>query len=329
MARPTQPKFLLTQEENSELRNWLKLRRIEHALVERARIVLYAADGLENLEIAARLGISTQTVLKWCKRFASDRLSGLQDKPRTGMPPRLLPAHADAVVARTLGTLPPNGLYWSTRAMAKEMSMSQSAISRIWRAARLQPRRQTPFQVSADPLFAARMRDFSGLYLDPPTKVLVVCMDRHAQLGADYHRAARGDTPAPGELLLARLDKAIAEATQPRHRGNRLAFLEYLQAIDAAIPGEYGVSLIMDNPAQDLGLRIQRWFIRHPRFRIHWAPSNAAWLNEARNCFHTLHEWQTSRNNPRSTRSLLQAIRQHLDSPNATASTFVWIKPVE
>lgn len=331
MGRKTKTKFVLSAEERAQLEALLRRRTIEHALVVRARIVLESACGAENKAVAAKLGITTQTVLKWCKRFAQGRLDGLHDAPHTGMPPRIVQAHIDAVIARTLGKASPNGMHWTTRALAREMNMSQSSISRIWHAAGLRPDRQVAFRLSTDAQFVERMRDIVGFYLDPPIKTLVLCSAHIPSDQPPKYSARQAEHKEPvnyaGMHLFAKLDSAIHEASGRRKgRTDRLAFLQFLRAIDAATPADLDVNLVMDNPGQDQGVRVMTWLIRHPRFRIHWASSSAAWLNEVRNCFQTLTDQQVAQRLPRSTRSLLEAIRHYLKPKRAKVLTFAWNK---
>jgi transposase len=289
------------------------------------------------------LRVTPQTVSKWRGRFIADRVDGLLDAPRPGAPRTIADAQVDAVIARTLESVPANATHWSTRTMAREMALSQTAVSRIWRAFGLQPHRQETFKLSSDPLFVDKVRDIVGLYLDPPLKAMVLCVDEKSQIQAldrtqpilplahgvperrthDYMR--HGTT-----TLFAALDIATGEVIGELHRRHRRSeFLKFLRTIDANVPPELDVHLVMDNYGTHKTSQINAWFARHPRFRVHFTPTSASWLNQVERWFATLTQKYIRRGTHRSTRQLEQAIRQYLELNNANPKPFVWAKSVD
>lgn len=271
-------------------------RKTAQAMALRARIVLSCADGMENKAVAAKLRTSQQTVSKWRARFVTDRLDGLLDAPRPGAPRSIADAQVDAVIAKTLESVPANATHWSTRMMAREMALSQTAVTRIWRAFGLQPHRQETFKLSSDPLFVEKVRDIVGLYLDPPLKAMVLCVDEKSQIQA-LDRTQPILPLAPGiperrthdymrhgtTTLFAALDIATGEVIGELHRRHRSnEFLQFLRTIDANVPSELDVHLIMDNYGTHKTPTIKAWFARHPRFHVHFTPTSASWLNPSR-----------------------------------------------
>jgi len=314
--------------------------RRRKALALRARIVLGCAEGADNKAVAARQRVTPQTVSKWRARFVGQRLDGLLDAPRPGAPRTIEDAQVDAVMARTLESLPVGATHWSTRSMAREMKLSQTAVVRIWRAFGVQPHRQATFKLSSDPLFVEKVRDIVGLYLDPPLKALVLCVDEKSQIQAldrtqpilplapgiperrthDYER--HGTT-----TLFAALDIATGYVIGETHRRHRSGeFLQFLRTIEANVPPTLGVHLVMDNYGTHKTPTIRSWFARHPRFHVHFTPTSASWLNQVERWFATLSDKCIRRGTHRSTRQLEQAIGQYLEINNANPKPFVWTK---
>lgn len=335
--------LVLSQSEQAQLMACTLRRKTAQALALRARIVLSCADGLENKAVAAKLRVTPQTVSKWRGRFIADRVDGLLDAPRPGAPRTIADAQVDAVIARTLESVPANATHWSTRTMAREMALSQTAVSRIWRAFGLQPHRQETFKLSSDPLFVDKVRDIVGLYLDPPLKAMVLCVDEKSQIQA-LDRTQPILPLAPGvperrthdymrhgtTTLFAALDIATDEVIGELHRRHRSSeFLQFLRTIDANVPPELGVHLVMDNYGTHKTSQINAWFARHPRFRVHFTPTSASWLNQVERWFSTLTQKYIRRGTHRSTRQLEQAIRQYLELNNANPKPFVWAKSAD
>lgn len=335
--------LILSTTEREQLQAWSRRRKTAQALAQRSRIVLACAAGAENRTVAFQLGVTPQTVSKWRARYLKLRLEGLVDAPRPGAPRTIDDARVDAVIAKTLESQPRNATHWSTRTMANEMSLSQTAVSRIWRAFGLQPHRQETFKLSTDPQFIAKTRDIVGLYLDPPTKAMVLCVDEKSQIQA-LDRTQPILPLAPGvperrthdymrhgtTSLFAALDIATGEVIGQLHRRHRNnEFLKFLRTIEASVPAELDVHLIMDNYGTHKTPTVRAWFTRHPRFHVHFTPTSASWLNQVERWFATLTQKQIRRGTHRSTRQLEDAIRQYLNTYNESPKPFIWAKTAD
>ena len=335
--------LVLTETEREQLVTWSRRRKTAQALALRSRIVLACADGAENNAVATQFNVAKQTVCKWRGRFVQMRLDGLVDAPRSGAPRTIDDARVDAVITKTLETQPMDATHWSTRTMAREMQLTQTAVSRIWRAFGLQPHRQETFKLSTDPLFVEKTRDIVGLYIDPPLKAMVLCVDEKSQIQAldrtqpilplapgvaerrthDYER--HGTT-----TLFAALDIATGRVIGELHRRHRSGeFLKFLRTIEASVPSDLDVHLVMDNYGTHKTSGIRNWFARHPRFHVHFTPTSASWLNQVERWFATLTEKQIRRGTHRSTRQLEDAIRDYLKRNNADPKPFVWTKSAD
>jgi len=335
--------LVLTEAEREQLQAWTRRRKTAQALALRSRIVLACAKGLDNRVVAKELAVTPQTVSKWRGRFVRERLGGLCDAPRSGAPRTVHDADVETVITRTLEAKPKDATHWSTRAMAKQTGLSQSTISRIWRAFGLQPHRQETFKLSSDPLFVAKTRDIVGLYLDPPVKAMVLCVDEKSQIQA-LDRTQPVLPLAPGvperrthdylrhgtTTLFAALDIATGEVIGRLHRRHRShEFLKFLKTIDQQVPEDLDVHLIMDNYGTHKTQAVQNWFVRHPRFHVHFTPTSASWLNQVERWFATLTQKQIRRGTHRSTQQLEQAIRDYLATYNADPKPFVWSKTAD
>jgi transposase len=318
-------------------------RKTAQGMAQRARIVLGCAEGFDNKAVATRQRVSQQTVCKWRARFIEFRLDGLQDAPRPGTPRSIGDAHVDAVIARTLETVPASATHWSTRSMAAATGMTQTAISRIWRAFGLQPHRQETFKLSTDPLFVDKVRDIVGLYLAPPLKAMVLCVDEKSQIQA-LDRTQPTLPLAPGipekrthdymrhgtTTLFAALDIATGEVIGELHRRHRSReFLQFLRTIEANVPPDLDVHLVMDNYGTHKTPSIKSWFARHPRFHVHFTPTSASWLNQVERWFSTLTTQYIRRSTHRSTRQLEQAIKHYITNNNANPKPFAWTKSAD
>jgi transposase len=342
LGRPL-PELKLTTEENNRLIEWSRRRTTAQALALRARIVLACAQGGSNIEVAQRLKLTKQTVGKWRARFIRERLDGLLDAPRPGQPRKISDAHVERVLALTLERKPRAATHWSSRLMARESGLNQTAITRIWRAFSLQPHRQESFNLSTDPLFIDKVRDIVALSLNPPTRAVVLCVDEKSQIQAldrtqpllplsfgvaerrthDYLR--HGTTTLFAALELA-TGKVIGELHR-RHRGSE--FLRFLRTIEASVPAELDIHLVMDNYGTHKTPAIKAWFARHPRFHLHFTPTSGSWLNLVERWFALLTERQIKRGSHRSTVALEQAIRSYLDTYNQNPTPFVWHKTAD
>ena len=273
----------------------------------------------------------------------AQRVEGLLDAPRSGAPRSIDDARVDAVIARTLESVPSGATHWSTRTMAHAMGMSQTAISRIWRALGLQPHRQETFKLSTDPMFVDEVRDIVGLYQDPPRRAMVLCVDEKSQIQA-LDRTQPMLPLAPGmperrthdyvrhgtTTLFAALDVATGRVIGETHRRHRSSeFLKFLRTIEANVPAELDIHLVMDNYGTHKTPTIRRWLAARPRFQVHFTPTSASWINQVERWFATLTERCIRRSTHRSTLQLEQAIREYLDVHNAAPRPFVWSKSAD
>src|SRR3989454_4092556 len=292
-GRPTPP-VVLTAEERQTLEQWARRPTTAQGLAQRARLVLACASTKTNGDIAAAAGVTRQTVGRWRHRFVRKRLPGLLDEPRPGAPRKITDAEVERVIALTLERTPRDATHWSTRAMATRSGLSQTAVSRIWRAFGLQPHRSKTFKLSKDPLFIDKVRDLVGLYLDPPDKALVLCVDEKSQIQAldrtqpvlpmrpgqverrthDYTR--HGTT----SLFAARNVKTGKVIGEFHHRHRAAEFRRFLDTIEAAVPPSLDVHVILDNYGTHKTPLIHRWLVRHPRYHVHFprrAPRGSTW----------------------------------------------------
>ena len=342
-AAITKP-IVLSQQERETLEAWARRPKTSQALALRARIVLAcAADHRPDTVVARELGVFRNTVGKWRSRFQERRLDGLLDEPRPGAPRKIGDGEVERLIAKTLESTPKGATHWSTRTMAKATSMSQSAVSRIWRAFSLQPHRQETFKLSKDPLFVEKVRDIVGLYMSPPTRAAVLCVDEKSQIQAldrtqpllpmvhgiaerRSHDYVRHGTTS----LFAALDVATGKVIGEVHRRHRAEdFKKFLDTIDQNVPAALDVHLILDNLSTHKTPAIKRWFLRHPRFHLHFTPTSASWINLVERWFSLLTERQLRRGVHRSTRELERAIKEFVEVHNADPKPFVWTKTAD
>jgi transposase len=333
----------VTTKQRSELEAWSRRPKTGQALALRSRIILLAVDGWNNKVIAEKLSTTPHTVGKWRKRFASAGNDGLLDEPRPGTSRKLSDKQVEQVLARTLESQPEAATHWSTRDMAKVCGLSQSSISRIWRAFSLAPHRSETFKLSKDPLFIEKVRDIVGLYLAPPDRALVLCVDEKSQIQA-LDRTAPLLPMRPGQIerrthdyarhgtttLFAALDTKTGELigqTQPRHRS--VEFRKFLDTIERNVPAELDVHLILDNYGTHKTQLIQAWLVKRPRFHLHFTPTSASWLNLVERWFAQLTEKQLRRGIHRSTKELETAIRSYIQHHNSDPKPFVWHKTAD
>jgi transposase len=339
MARP-KPELVLSDDERQTLTNWASRPKSTQRLALRARIILACADEPSNKAVAARLGVCAATVGTWRGRFVARRLDGLTDEPRPGTPRTVTDADVERVVTRTLETKPANATHWSTRGMAQATGMSQSAVSRIWRAFGLKPHRADTFKLSADPYFVEKVRDVVGLYLSPPEKAIVLCVDEKPQVQAlertqpalplapaRTERATHDYTRHGTTSLFAALDVASGVVIGQCHRRHRhQEFLAFLDHVDATLPREAGVSIhvVLDNYGTHKTPAVKRWFLRHPEYHLHFTPTSASWLNQVERFFAAITEDRIRRGVFTSVQQLERAIRDYLAEHNKAPKPFVW-----
>ena len=341
-GRPKAP-LVLTEAERSELQALAVRRKPAQAVALRARIVLACADGMDNNTVAERLKVTKQTVSKWRGRFVKYRRDGLLDAPRSGAPRSIEDERVEAVIAKTLESVPKGATHWSTRLMARDMGMTQNAILRIWHAFGLQPHRQETFKLSTDPLFVEKVRDIVGLYLNPPLKAMVLCVDEKSQIQAlDRTQPLLPLSPGLPEkrthdyvrhgttTLFAALDVATGKVIGETHRRHRSSeFLQFLRTIEANVPSTLDIHLVMDNYGTHKTDTIKRWLAARPRFHVHFTPTSASWMNQVERWFSTLTERCIRRGTHRSTQELEKAIRIYLDVNNASPQPFSWSKTAD
>jgi transposase len=342
LGRP-KVRLIVSPSERQALQRLTQRRKTAQALALRARIVLACAAGRDNRDVAEELRVSRLTVGKWRQRFVERRLDGLYDEPRPGTPRRVSDDDVERVILKTLESTPRGATHWSTRSMAKAVGLSQSTISRVWRAFALQPHRSETFKLSKDPLFVEKVRDIVGLYMDPPDRALVLCADEKSQIQAldrtqpllplrpgqverRTHDYVRHGTTSLFAALDVKTGKVIGEC-HSRHRASE--FRKFLATIDAAVPQDLDVHLILDNYATHKTPAIQRWLLRHPRFHLHFTPTGASWLNLVERWFATLTERCIRRGAHRSTQELKRAIQEYLAVNNEDPKPFVWTKTAD
>ncbi len=342
LGRPIPP-LQLSREERGDLERWVRRPKSAQALALRARVILFCAQGKTNTEVAQLLRLAKPTVGKWRSRFLERRLDGLLDEPRPGAPREISDAAVERVLTLTLETRPRDATHWSTRSMARRCGLSQSAVSRIWRAFALQPHRAETFQLSKDPLFIEKVRDIVGLYLAPPDKALVLCVDEKTQIQAlDRSQPLLPMRPGQAERrthdyvrhgttsLFAALDVKSGRVVGDFHARHRsVEFRKFLDCIDAAVPAGLDAHLILDNYGTHKTPLIHRWLARHPRFHVHFTPTGASWLNLAERWFAALTQKQIRRGVHRSTRDLEEAIRRYIEITNGRPKPFVWTKTAD
>jgi transposase len=333
----------LTAPERRELESLARAHRTGQAMARRARIVLAAAARLENKAICAEVGADANTVSKWRRRFATHRLDGLLDEPRPGTPRRIGDDEIAETIRLTLETTPSDATHWSLRSMATAVGYAPSTIHRIWRAFGLQPHRSETFKLSTDPLFVEKVRDIVGLYMSPPERALVLCVDEKSQIQAldrtqpllpmrpgQAERRTHDYTRHGTTSLFAALDiatGAVIGRCYPKHRSSE--FRRFLDQVEAAVPANLDVHLVMDNYATHKTKPVRDWLAKRPRWHVHFTPTGASWINQVERFFATLTEKQIRRGVHRSTAQLEADIRAFIDAHNASPKPFRWTKSAD
>ncbi|MER6308646.1 IS630 family transposase [Streptomyces sp. NPDC001657] len=345
MSRPGPkiPPLSVTDAQRAVLEGWVRRCSTAQSLAQRSRIVLECAGGHSIMEVSRRLGVTADMVRTWRRRFLERGLDGLADEPRPGVPRKITDADVERVIVKTLEEKPKNATHWSTRSMAAATGMSQSAISRIWRGFALAPHRSQTFKLSTDPLFIDKVRDVVGLYLDPPEKALVLCVDEKSQIQAldrsqpvlpmvpgvperrshDYVRA--GTT-----TLFAALEVATGKVIGSLHRRHRaVEFKKFLTKLDKEVPADLEVHLILDNYVTHKTPVIKKWLLAHPRFHLHFTPTSSSWLNLVERWFAELTQKKLKRGVHRSVQALERDIRSWLADWNEHPRPFAWTKTAD
>lgn len=345
MPRTGRPKavLVLTEDERDQLVRWSRRAKSSQALALRSKIVLACAEGVDNKTAAARLGCAEATVGKWRRRFVADRLDGLVDEPRPGAPRSITDEQVEQVLVATLERTPRDATHWSRASMAAESGLSESTVGRIWRAFGLKPHLVDGFKLSTDPLFIEKVRDVVGLYLDPPERALVLCVDEKSGIQA-LDRSAPVLPMMPGmperrthdyvragtTTLFAALDVASGTVIGSLHRRRRaIEFKKFLTKIDLEVPSELDVHLICDNLSTHKTPAIDKWLAAHPRFHMHFTPTSSSWLNQVERWFGLLTDKKLRRGVHRSVPALEKDIRTWISNWNENPRPFTWTKSAD
>jgi transposase len=333
------PAVTLSEGQQKTLEQWARGRSLPARVVERARILLLAAAGRQDLEIAAELGISNQKSARWRKRFLRSGLEGLEkDAPRPGRTPTITPTAVRRVLEKTTQCKPANATHWSTRTMAAEAGISEASVRRIWRANGLKPHLLETFKISNDPQFAEKLEAIVGLYLSPPEHALVLCVDEKSQIQALDRtqpglplKRGRGATMTHDykrngtATLFAALNTSNGEVMglcMERHRHQE--WLRFLRLIDQATPEDKQLHLICDNYATHKHPKVKRWLERHKRFHVHFTPTSASWLNMIERFFRDLTQNRLKRGVFRDLDELIMAVETYIDRHNLNPKPFIW-----
>lgn len=339
MARRA-PEVHLSEEQRRALVALTARRTTGQALAMRARIVLSCATGAANKEVASDLGVDQRTVGKWRRRFIADGVDGLHDEPKPGVPRTITDEQVEAVIVRTLESRPREATHWSSRLMAKESGLSTSSVQRIWRAFGLQPHRSETFKLSSDPLFIEKVRDVVGLYLNPPERAVVLCVDEKSQVQA-LDRSQPVLPLRPGQVerrthdyvrhgttsLFAALNAATGDVIGKCYKRHRaVEFKKFLAEVAAKVPADMDIHIIMDNYATHKTSAIRGWFAKRPRWHVHFTPTGASWLNMVERFFAEVTERQIKRGVHRSARELEEALMRYIDLRNDDPKPFKWVR---
>jgi len=337
-------RIIFTPQEEATINRWSQGKSFPLRLVQRAQIIQLAAQGIFNHEIAKRLDISRPTVQLWRERFLAFRLSGLQkDAPRPGRLPKIRHKKVMSIVNATIHTTPSDATHWSTRSMAKAHGVSKDSIQRIWKQYNLKPHLIKTFKLSRDKQFLEKLYDVVGLYLNPPDKSIVFCVDEKSQIQAlertqpllpmrpgiparqthDYTR--HGTTTLFAALNM--LDGTVIGDCMPRHRHQE--FIRFLQTIDTKTPLDLDLHLIVDNYGTHKHPRVQRWLKRHPRFHLHFIPTSSSWLNLVERWFSDISTKRIRRGSFKNVKELIMVIKKYIESHNQNPKVFVWTASVE
>jgi putative transposase len=338
MGRPKTP-LVLTAEARAQLESWTRSRSLPSGLVNRARIVLLSDQGVTNQEISHRLGLSMPTVKKWRDRFITCGLEGLYDELRPGRPRSISDDQIAELLQTVVRSKPKTATHWSCRALAAETGLSKSTVQRVCHLFGLKPHRHRDFKLSTDPLFVEKVRDIVGLYLNPPDRALVLCVDEKSQcqalertqptlpLGLGYVEGFTHDYVRHGTTtLFAALDVAngtVVTECKPRHRHQE--FLQFLRHIEANVPEDLDIHLVIDNYATHKHDKVRLWLAQRPRFHVHYTPTYSSWLNQVEIWFNQITQKAIRRGSFTSTKQLIEKIEQFVDNYNPQAKPFAWV----
>jgi putative transposase len=329
---------ILSEEEREQLKSIANSRSLPHGLVNRARIILMAAEGSPSRIIAQNVGLSPQTVCKWRQRYLQQGVSGLHDELRPGRPRSISDEEVAVLVRKTLQTKPQDGTHWTIRTLARETELSRPTIHRIWQAFGLQPHRQRHFKLSTDPFFVEKVRDIVGLYLNPPDKAMVLCVDEKSQIqaldrtqpllpmGLGYVEGVTHDYIRHGTTtLFAALDIATGQVlTSCKNRHRHQEYLQFLKQVDTSVPPDLGIHLVVDNYSTHKHPKVKRWLADHPRYQVHYTPTYASWLNQVEIWFNIITQRAIRRGTFKSVKALIAKIEWFVNQYNQHSRPFVW-----
>ena len=335
--------IVLSGPERAELEGLVRRRKTAQDLALRARIVLRCAEGATNQTVADEAGVCAHTVGKWRERFARDRLDGLRDESRSGAPRTITDERVAELLVRTLETMPENATHWSTRSMAAACGLSPATVQRVWRAFGLKPHRVEGFRLSADPEFVEKVRDIVGLYLNPPDRALVLCVDEKTGMQAleptqpvlpmrpgRPGRRASGYVRHGTSSLFAALDVAAGKVIGRCYRRHRAEeFRDFLDAVDAAVPAEAEVHVVLDNASIHKAPVVRDWLAKRPRYHLHFTPTSSSWLNQVERFFALLTARRLKRGTHRSVEDLEAAVLAYVERHNAEPRPFRWTKTAD
>ena len=328
----------ISDDEKKQLKSLVSSRSLPHGIVRRARIILMSSQGISNKQIAERVGLSQPSVAKWRKRFLDGGLQGLHDELRSGKPRSISDEKIATLVKKTLKTKPKGSTHWSIRSMAKETNISRSTVQRVWKAFGLQPHRQRHFKLSTDPFFIEKVRDIVGLYLNPPENAMVLCVDEKSQIqaldrtqpllpmGIGYAEGVTHDYIRHGTTtLFAALDVVTGSVlTQCKARHRHQEYLQFLKHVDANVPENLDVHLVVDNYATHKHAKVKRWLAARPQYHVHFTPTYSSWLNQVEIWFNIITQRAIRRGTFRSVKQLIEKISCFVDAYNAKTRPFVW-----
>lgn len=338
IGRPKTFTVTVSDDEREQLQRFARSRSLPHALVRRAKIVLMAAEGSTNTAIAKKLQISNPTVAYWCKRFGAQGLAGLYDLPSGGRPRTYSDEEVACLMQQALEQLPNNATHWSTRAFAEVTPLSKSTVHRYFTLFGVQPHRSRHFKLSTDPFFVEKVRDIVGLYLNPPDKALVLCVDEKSQIqalersqpvlpmGLGYVEGVTHDYFRHGTTtLFAALDVATGTVIgQCKSRHRHQEFLSFLRHIERNVPAELDVHVVMDNYGTHKHPKVRAWFAKRPRFHVHFTPTYASWLNQVERWFGLITQRAIKRGSFRNVKELKDRIERYIAYHNTGPVPFMW-----
>jgi len=328
----------LTDDARADLEIFSRSRSLPQGLVQRARIILMAAQGENNSRIAEKLNISKPTVGVWRRRYLDHGLEGLHDEMKPGRPRTISDEQVAMVVRKTLKSKPKDGTHWAVRPMAESVKISKSTVHRIWNAFALQPHRQKSFKLSNDPFFVEKVRDIVGLYLSPPKNAMVLCVDEKSQIqaldrtqpilpmGLGYVEGVTHDYIRHGTTtLFAALDivtGGVIAQCKKKHRHQD--FLAFLKHVEQQVPDNLEIHAIVDNYATHKHKSVKGWLARHPRWHIHYTPTYSSWLNQVEIWFNIITQKAIRRGTFSSVKELVTKIQKYVDSYNQHPRPFAW-----